>query len=151
MADIDLSSDSLEWLEPIICRLLSVGIPPTAISNALDLAVEPIKALQDTMRINRYGTAELAEAMNFLIWKALDDTLDMMASAPIDKRMRLNTTLLARASAIVHGQQPDSMARIQKEMADLTAELTDTESGSSIYELGSVDAPTDDPKKGFES
>jgi hypothetical protein len=146
-----LDSDSPDWLPTIITRLLEVGVPPTAVANAFYIEVEAVKELQMDLRIERYGTAELAEAMHALMWKAYEDTLVLISQAPPARRLQLNMTLLAKAQSLVGNQAPDSIGRLQSELDGIMAETRRTDAAeptSSIYETGSADAPPDDPEKG---
>lgn len=146
----ELDIDSPEWLPTIITRLLEVGVPPTAISNAFYVEVDAIKEMQMGLRISKYGTAELAEAMHSLMWAAYEDTLELIKQAPPARRLQLNMNLLAKAQTLVGNQTPDGVLQIQAELAAMMAETRRTESDptSSIYETGSADAPPDDPEKG---
>jgi hypothetical protein len=144
------ADDFLSWA---VIRLLESGVPPTAIAKAFDIALEPVKELQAELRIDKYGTAELAEAMHNLIWLAIEDIQTIIATSPIDRRMRMDMNLISRASSIVQGQTPDSLAKMQAEMLELASEVAASDStteGGSIYEIGAVDAPVDDPEEGLD-
>lgn len=133
----------------IIERLLDNGVPPTAIANTFDIDVQAVKDLLDNRRTRKFGTAELSEAIHALMWEALEDMRELMRNAPIAKRMQVNMTLLSRASAMIGNQEPDSMAKLQAEMAKMTAEVRTipVDAGTSIYETNTIDAPTDDPEE----
>lgn len=145
-----LEVDDPEWLPTVIQRLLSVGVPPTAVSKAFDLDVQVVKEYQVTDRIARYGTAELGEAMHFLMWKAYEDTVQLLERAPMSKRLSMNMALLSKASTLVGSQTPDGIARMQSLLGEMFAETrrTDEEVKSSIYETNPLDAPPDDPEEG---
>lgn len=147
----ELDIDAPDWLPSIITRLLEVGVPPSALSKAFYVEVDAIKEMQMNLRIERYGTAELAEAMHSLMWKAYEDTLVLISQAPPARRLSLNMSLLAKASTLVGSQTPDGIARMQSEIDAMMAEARQTDAGqptSSIYETGPSDAPPDDPEKG---
>lgn len=145
-----LEVDDPEWLQTIITRLLSAGVPPTAIANAFDMDVQAVKDFLVDIRVAKYGTAELGEAMHFLMWKAFEDTLTIIEQAPMSRRLAMNMSLLSKASALVGGQTPDTLAKMQKELSEFSAEARETEEevDSSIYEVAPLDAPADDPEKG---
>ena len=145
-----LEADEPEWLPAIIDRLLDVGVPPTAIANAFDLDVQVVKDILIDRRVSKYGTAELGEAMHALMWKAYENTLQMIDQAPMARRLQINMTLLSKASALVGSQTPDGIAKMQTEMEAMMAEAraTETPTTGSIYETNATDAPTDDPEKG---
>lgn len=151
----DLDPDQPYWLESILRRLLAVGVPPTALSKAFNLDVTPIRELEATMHIEQYGTAEISEAMNFLIWRAFADGMDILDNAPSASRQRFITTLLSRQSSIVGKQSPEALARMRAELDSLYGHIgvADPQSGS-IYATSPftpTDGDTDDPEEGPES
>jgi methionyl-tRNA synthetase len=139
-----------DYLLSLINRLLDNGVPPTAIANSFDLDVQVVKDLLDERHVKKFGTAELSEAIHALMWEALEDMRELMRNAPIAKRMQVNMSLLTRASAMIGNQEPDSIGKLQAEMAKMTAEVREipVDAGTSIYETNPVDAPTDDPEEG---
>lgn len=143
----DLDPTAPDWLTIIIKRLLAVDVPPTALAKAFDLDVEPIRELLIDMRVEKYGTAELAEAMHALMWKAYDDTISLMEKAAPSRRLQLNLALLSKASALVGGGTPDSLQKMQHEFAELALETRGSEMATGIYEPGPSDAPIDDPEE----
>lgn len=155
-ADLDLwqlEVDSPEWLPTIIDRLLSVGVPPTAVANAFYLDVQVVKDRLIDGRISKYGTAELGEAMHALMWRAYEDLLTLIDSAPMSKRIQINMTLLSKASALVGSQTPDGIARMQAEFEEMMAETRriPTHARDSIYESSTHDGTIDDPEEGSRS
>ena len=140
------------WLESIIARLLEVGVPPTAISKAFQVDVLAIKDLQASLNVSKYGTAEIGEAMNYLLWRAYQDALSILESAPSATRTRFITTLLSRQSTILGKQSPEELGRMRDQLSDLFAGIgvPDPTSGS-IYSASPftpVDGATDDPEEG---
>lgn len=148
-----LEVDAPDWLPSVVTRLLSVGVPPTAIANAFDLDVQVVKDIVTTDHIKRFGTAELSEALYKLMWDAYEDLLNLQKNAPVAKRMQIDMTLISKASAMIGSQEPDSMAKMQAELAAMTAEVRQVpvNPGTSIYESTPDDAPIDDPEKGLAS
>jgi hypothetical protein len=148
----ELSWDAPDWLEPISIRLLQVGVPPTAISKAFQVDVDAIKELQATLDVQQYGTAEIAEAMNFLMWRAYRDALEILDSAPVTQRTRFITTLLSRQSMILGKQSPEGMNRMRAELEGLIASVNvEQPLEPSIYatsEFNPVDGETDNPEEG---
>jgi hypothetical protein len=147
-----LDIDAPDWLTPIVTRLLTVGVPPTAVAKAFYVELDAVKALQDTIHVARYGSAELSEAMLFFMWKMIDDAYEMLESAPIHSRTRLMTTMLARASSMVQKSDPEGMDRMRSEFVKLTQSIQSTESTvPSIYaspEFSPMDGEPDDPEEG---
>jgi hypothetical protein len=144
-----LESDAPDWLPLIVDRLLTVGVPPTAIANAFDLDVQVVKDLLADRRVQKFGTAELSEALHNLMWEAYEDLLNLQKTAPITKRMQIDMTLISKASSMIGSQEPDSISKLQGEVATMMAEVRSvpTDPGTSIYETNSTDAPTDDSEE----
>ena len=148
----ELDPDSPEWLETIIIALLEVGIPPTAIGKAFRIDPQAIKELQAELNISKYGTAEISEAINFLMWRAYEDALSILDSAPSAQRQRFITTLLSRQSAIVGKESPQSIARMRGELESLLGDMgVEDPATPSIYapsEFTPTNGTTDDPEEG---
>lgn len=150
----ELDPDAPDWLESICTRLLEVGVPPTALGKAFQVDVQAIKELQATLNITKYGTAEISEAMNFLMWMAYQDALSILESAPSATRTRFIITLLSRQSVILGKQSPESLDRMRDALSDLYANIgIDRPRGGSIYATSPFtpsNGTADDPEEGFE-
>jgi hypothetical protein len=144
-----LEVDDPDWLPEVITRLLAVGVPPTAVARAFDIEPQVVKDFQSDIRTDKYGAAELGEAVHFLMWQSFEDIVQIIKHAPMAKRMQMNMAFLAKASALVGSTTPDGIARMQSELADMQAETrgTPTEVADSIYVSTPLDAPPDDPEK----
>jgi hypothetical protein len=147
-----LDIDSPDWLSTITIRLLEVGVPPTAIAKAFYVELDAVRSLQDTLHIQRYGSAELSEAMTFFMWKMIDDAYTMLETAPIHSRTRLMTTMLARASTLAAKADPEGMDKMRNEFLKLTSSIQSTQTVvPSIYaspEFSPVDGEPDDSGQG---
>lgn len=148
----ELDPDQPEWLETICIALLEVGVPPSAIGKAFRIDPQALKELQAEINVVKYGTAEISEAINFLMWRAYEDAHAILDSAPSASRQRFITTLLARQSAIVGKESPESIGRMRGELESLWADIgVETPATESIYapsEFTPSDGETDDPEEG---
>lgn len=146
-----LDPDQPEWLETICIALLEVGVPPTAIGKAFRIDPQALKELQSELNVTKYGTPEIGEAINYLMWRAYEDALAILDSAPSASRQRFITTLLARQSSIVGKESPQSIALIRGELEKLWADMGIEEPRvASIYaqsEFTPTDGTTDDPEE----
>lgn len=152
----ELDPDEPDWLENICRLLLQVGVPPTALARAFTVDVDAIKELQATLNIEKYGTAEISEAMYFLMWRAYNDAQEILSHSPMQTRIRFITTLLSRQSAIIGKESPQSLERMRAELQTLIAGVSVEDTVvPSIYATQSafsaVDGETDDPEEGPES
>jgi hypothetical protein len=152
----ELDPDEPDWLESICVLLLEVGVPPTALSKAFQVDVVAIKELQAQLNIAKYGTAEISEAMNYLLWRAYEDGLNILESAPSASRQRFIITLLSRQSTILGKQSPEELERMRNQLSDLFSAIgakPDPETGS-IYTASPftpTDGTPDDSEEGPES
>ena len=149
-----LDPEAPDWLETVMRLLLAVGVPPTAIARAFSVDPYAVKELESTVNVELYGTAEISEAMNFLVWRAYSDAMEILTSAPIQVRTRFITTLLSRQSVILGKQSPQSIERMRGELEQLIAGVgVDNPATPSIYatsEFSPVDGKADDPEEGLE-
>ena len=149
-----LDPDSPDWLEHIIDSLLEVGVPPTAIGKAFHIDPYVIKEQQADRLIQKYGTAEISEAMNYLMWQAYQDALTILESAPSATRTRFIITLLSRQSVILGKESPQSLERMRGELESLISDIgVDHPLTPSIYadpQFSPVDGTPDDSEEGFE-
>jgi hypothetical protein len=150
-----LDPDSPDWLETIIIRLLTVGVPPTAISHAFNVEVFAVKELQDTILTQKYGTAEISEAMNFLMWQAYQEGREILQFAQPAIRMRFITNLLSRQSVILGKQSPESLDKMRNALSDLYANIGVPEpAAGSIYATSPftpANRDSNDSEEGSES
>jgi hypothetical protein len=134
--------------------LLEVGVPPTALSRAFSVDKYAVIELQSTLNVEKYGTAEISEAMNFLMWQAYSDAMEILTSSPLQLRTRFITTLLSRQSVILGRQSPEGLNRMRGELESLIAQVgIEDPVAPSIYatsEFTPVDRETDDPEEGLE-
>jgi hypothetical protein len=148
----ELDIDHPDWLETICISLLEVGVPPTAIGKAFQIDPQALKELQAEINVVKYGTAEISEAINFLMWRAYEDAHAVLDSAPSAQRQRFIMTLLARQSAIVGKESPQSIARMRGELeklwADIGVEDPETESIYAPSPFTPLDGTTDDSEEG---
>jgi DeoR/GlpR family transcriptional regulator of sugar metabolism len=56
------------------------------------------------------------------MWKAYEDTLNLIKQAPPARRLQLNMALLAKASTLVGSQTPDGVSKMLAEFGNLAAE-----------------------------
>ena len=141
-----------QWLESACARLLEAGVPPTAIAKAFQIEVAAVKDLQASLHVQQYGTAEISEAMNFLLWRAYQDALTILESAPSATRTRFIITLLSRQSTILGKQSPEELGRMRDELSGLFASIgvPDPETPS-IYQTSPftpIDGVPDDSEEG---
>jgi len=123
MVMMDLTDDQLI---DVIHRLLTNGVPPSAIAKSFDLDPTGIRDIQSHIRVTRYGTDELTEAMNFLIWDAYDSALTLMHEGTPANKMRMVGLVLSRSISIAGRQSPESMDKMRDFLIQLAADVGNT-------------------------
>ena len=58
-----------EEFTDIIERLLTVGVPPTAVAKAFDIDTFVVKERLNDLRVEKYGAAELSEFVQAIQWE----------------------------------------------------------------------------------
>ncbi len=105
----------------VIERLLTVGVPPTAVAKAFDIDPFVVKERMAQLRVERYGAAELSEAMTNLQWEALDHVKQMMYDAPYAQRSRLIMGIMGKTMSLTARQNPETMGNVRNEFLELVA------------------------------
>lgn len=121
--------DAIDLLE----SLLAAGVPPAAISLALHIETEFIKGLASEVRIRRYGTAEIAEAMAWLMWEAYEKALDMIRHGSPAQQIRAVAMVLPRSVGMAARQDPEEFSRLRGMLEEMiegqTTVLVDEQPG----------------------
>jgi hypothetical protein len=103
----------------LVSSLLAHSIPPTAIAKALAIDADFTRSLLSQLRTQRYGTAEISEAMTFLMWKAYDEAIDMLQTSSPAIRLRTINMILSRSVGMASRQDPEEFERLRKHMESL--------------------------------
>jgi hypothetical protein len=109
----------------LISALLAQAIPPTAIAKAFNLDPDLVREMLTQIRVKRYGTAEISEAMVFLRWKAYDAAVEMLHTGSPANRLRTVNMLLSYMMRSTAKDDPEEFTRIRTEMQRLIAENVD--------------------------
>ena len=76
-------------LEEIVHALLAEGVPPGVVARALELDPMLVKDAQAEVRVHRYGTDDITEYNEQLMWDAVDRARDVIAHGSATERDRL--------------------------------------------------------------
>jgi hypothetical protein len=113
-----------EQTSDVVYAFLKVGVPPTAVARALDMDVEHISAARSLMLTERYGTDEVGEAMNFLIWEAYEEALNQIRVGTPASKARFIQLVLSRSVGIAGKSSPETSEKIRQALAEMAAEST---------------------------
>ena len=118
---LDLSDDQRAEL---VFAFLDQAVPATAIAKALELDPSVVKEAQSSMRSRRYGTDELGEAMNDLMWIALEAAHhEIIFGTPL-QRMRFIQMVLGRSVAIAGKQPPEIAEKARAALDQIRTQMT---------------------------
>ena len=138
-----------ETMVELLRRGLNAGIPPTALSNMLDLPVDVVKNLSLTVRREKYGTAELSEVLSDLTWVAVEKEYDLIKNGSPELALKATQAILGKALATSVRQTPEEVQRGREELLavahqnrtiDIEGEEIEPEASSFV----AMDQPADD-------
>ena len=141
-------------LSYVITRLLEVGVPPTAIAKALGMDPFIIRGMMADLRIEKYGAAEMAEALAVLQWDALAEARAMIHDAPYNVRSRFIAGILNKSMSLTARQSPETMGNLRSDFLDLLGEMTggdDDLAGEDTTAFVAVDSSDEDQDEGSVS
>jgi hypothetical protein len=125
---------SPEQESDIIYSFLKVGVPPSAVASALGMNVDLVKAAQSQIRVEKYGTDEISEAMTHLIWVGYETCLHEIQYGPPASKWRAMQMVLARSIGIAGKSSPETSEKIRAAIEELTAGIApEIQLADSIY------------------
>lgn len=110
-----------EQRSDVVYAFLKVGVPPTAVAHALEMDPDTVKGCLSHMRVERYGTDEIAEAMTHLIWEGYEEALNQIRVGTPASKARFIQLVLSRSVGIAGKSSPESSEKIRAALADLAA------------------------------
>jgi hypothetical protein len=129
---IDGLSD--EQTADVVYAFLKVGVPPTAVAKATGLDTDDVKAVVSQMRVDKYGTDEIDEAMTHLIWVGYETALQQIEYGTPASKARFIQLVLSRSVGIAGKSNPETSEKIRAELATMAAEMQpDIQLAESIY------------------
>ena len=118
---IDLSTIPDETLIDLVHDLLTNGVTPTTIAYVLGIDPEVTRGILSEMRVRRYGTDELDEAMNGLMWKAYDSAQVILRSGTTQEKIRCISMVLAKTVGLAGRRPPETFQEIREGLQALAA------------------------------
>jgi hypothetical protein len=107
----------------VVDRLLEVGVPPTAIAKAFDIDPFVVRDRANELRVQRYGAAELAEALANLQWEAFEQAKAMIYDAPYNVRSRFIMAILSKTMSLTARQNPETTGLMRRDLLDLMGQM----------------------------
>ena len=118
---IDLTTIPDETLIDLVHSLLANGVPPTTIAHVLGLPADELKTIQSEIRVRAFGTDELDEAMDFLMWRAYEQANNILRSGTTQEKIRAISMVLSKAVGLAGRRPPETFGNIREELAKLAA------------------------------
>jgi hypothetical protein len=112
-----------EEFEEIVDRLLEVGVPPTAVGKAFDIDPFVVRERVNHLRVERYGSAELAEALGNFQWEMLEEAKRMVYEAPFGVRARFIISMVGKSMSLTARQSPETTGTMRKQLLDLMRQV----------------------------
>lgn len=140
-----------EEFTDIIERLLTVGVPPTAVAKAFDIDPFVVKQKMADLRVARYGMAELSEAMAELQWEAFEQAKQMIYDAPHGPRSRFIMGILGKTLSLTARQNPETLGNMREDFMELLTGMADTDddlAGTDTAAFVAVDEADEDQDEG---
>jgi orotate phosphoribosyltransferase-like protein len=119
---LDLEEDDAVDL---LHRLLEQGIPSSAIARALHIDHDFVRGLAAEVRSRRYGTSEITEAMDWLMWQAFDVAVDLLHTGSPANRIRAVSMILPRSVTAAAKQDPQAFGQVREALQDLLQQQTE--------------------------
>jgi hypothetical protein len=118
----------------IVYRLLKAGVPPTSVANALELDPDVVKGALSKIRVDAYGTDEIAEAMTHLIWVGYETALYEIQYGTPASKARFIQLVLARSIGLAGKSTPETSEKIRTALAQMAADMAPSATlADSIY------------------
>jgi regulator of extracellular matrix RemA (YlzA/DUF370 family) len=108
----------------VVDRLLEVGVPPTAIAKAFEIDPFVVRDRATELRVERYGSAELSEALANLQWEAFEQAKTMIYDAPYSVRTRFIMAILSKTMSLTARQNPETIGNLRQNVLDLMGQMT---------------------------
>lgn len=139
-------------LTHLLDRLLEVGVPPTAIAKAWDIDPFLVRDRMNDLRVQKYGAAELSEALTSMQWDVLEEFRSMIHDAPYNVRTRFILGFVSKTMSLTARQNPETLGSMRAELLNLFGAMAETEdddlTGQDTTPFVAVAAADDDQDQG---
>lgn len=137
-----------QYISELIVSLIQLGVPTTIVASAFEIDTLEVKNLQATLRIKQYGSSEIAELLQSLMFEAYEEAVRSIRTGSPAVKSRMISLILSKSLALVGKQAPETFERMRAEMADMFGEMKqDAPASIPLYATPTYspsDADTDD-------
>lgn len=124
---------NFETVVPIITTLLQQGVPTNPIAIAFNVDQSLVKELQAEIKISQYGSSEIAELLQSLMFEAYQEARQQIKSGSPATKTRMIQMILSRAMVVVGKQSPEEFERLRRELQSTFAEMTNNNNVVSMF------------------
>lgn len=124
---------NFETVVPIITTLLQQGVPTNPIAIAFNVDQSLVKDLQSELKIAQYGSAEIAELLQSLMFEAYQEARQQIKTGSPATKTRMIQMVLSRAMVLVGKQSPEEFERLRRELQSTFSEMASSDNVISMY------------------
>lgn len=99
-------------------RLLEEGVPPGVVARSLELDPELVKATQKNVRVANYGTDDMTDYTEQLLWDALDAARKTLETGSAAEKSRVMGVVLGKQVALSARRTPQAVRNASEEMLE---------------------------------
>ena len=121
----------IETYEILVRRALEAGVPPGVVAGIFELTTDVAKELQRQVRVERYGTADMAEYLDSIQFQTLERAQQLLEGGSAEQAARIVNSVFGRQLANA-GKRPSSA--LEEQRAELMAAMKGVREGSAVRE-----------------
>jgi len=107
----------------VIVNLLQLGVPTTIVAKAFNADELEIKGLQADLRVHHYGSSEIAELLQGLMFLAYEQAKNDILNGTPTIKTRMVALVLGKGLALVGKQSPEEFERLRADMGALFVDM----------------------------
>lgn len=116
-----------------IINLLENGVPTTIVANAFNIDTLTIKGLLADLRVKKYGSSEIAELLQGLMFEAYEEAVRSIRHGNPAVKSRMIALVLSKAMALVGKQAPEEFERMRREVLGLMSDTNSERAMESMF------------------
>jgi hypothetical protein len=117
----------IDTYELLVRRSLEAGVPPGVVAGIFELTTDVAKELQRQVRVERYGTADMAEYLDSIQFQTLERAQQLLEEGSPEQAARIVNSVFGRQLANA-GKRPSSA--LEEQRAELMAAMKGVREGT---------------------
>lgn len=119
----------IDTYELLVRRSLEAGVPPGVVAAIFELTTDVAKELQRQVRVERYGTADMAEYLDQIQWQTLERAQQLLEGGSPEQAARIVNSVFGKQIANA-GKRPSSA--LEEQRAELMAAMKGVREGAAV-------------------